>query len=289
MNWDLYLLELVNQRLAHPILDALITLITLTAMFSVPIVPSLLWRKSKRQGMTMWIAILVSTLLSVGIQFTLGRSRPTGMRLVMPALSFSSFPSGYAAALFACTTLSALFWPRTRVRACLAAGLASLSQIYLGQHYPSDIVGGIILGTATSLVVYGVFYLPEQDTRPRWAWLLWGQVAVALLATLGAYLDLLHLAFLTLSGMDKLFHFLLPGMLSFFSVGWWAQRSTKVVLGTLAILAIAEEASQSLSAVRSFDLLDLAATLSGILLFGLVSARVGCQRPSELSSQETTT
>jgi hypothetical protein len=43
-------------------------------------------------------------------------------------------------------------------------------------------------------------------------------------------------------------------------------------LGVLGTAATVEEALQSLSAARTFDLLDLVATLLGILAFGWTSA-----------------
>jgi VanZ family protein len=110
--------------------------------------------------------------------------------------------------------------------------------------------------------------------RPRWAWLLWVQLAIVLLATLAAYLGLLNLAVLTVPGMDKLLHFLLSGALAFFSVGWWADRRPWTVLGILSALAILEEVAQSLSAVRSCSTVDLTATLLGILAFGLAGRRL---------------
>jgi VanZ family protein len=116
---------------------------------------------------------------------------------------------------------------------------------------------------------------PRQtaNVRPRWAWLLWAQLAIILLATLAAYLDRLNLSLLALPGVDKLLHFVLFGALAFFSVGWWVDRSPWAVLGSLSGLAILEEISQSLSVARTFSLVDLTATLLGVLVFGVVASR----------------
>jgi hypothetical protein len=118
-----------------------------------------------------------------------------------------------------------------------------------------------------------------MKTRPRWAWLLWVQLAVVLLTILGAYLGLLNLAVLGLPGIDKLLHFVLVGALAFFCVGWWADRSPWLVLGILSTGAIAEEASQLLSAARSFSLVDLAANLLGIVVFGVAARWLVHKRP----------
>ena len=104
--------------------------------------------------------------------------------------------------------------------------------------------------------------------------MLWVQLSIVLLATLAAYLGLLNLTVLTLPGMDKLLHFTLYGALAFFSIAWWADRRPWGVLGILSALAILEEIGQSLFAARSFSLVDLTATLLGILVFGVAAVRL---------------
>jgi hypothetical protein len=95
---------------------------------------------------------------------------------------------------------------------------------------------------------------------------------MVLLASLAAYLGLLRFDLLALPGVDKLLHFLLPGGVAFLAMGWWAGRPPATVLAILSLLATAEEALQALSPARSFDLLDLAAALAGIALFGWMGA-----------------
>ena len=114
----------------------------------------------------------------------------------------------------------------------------------------------------------------QKAKRPRWAWLLWVQLPIIALVTLAAYLGRLNLAVLALTGVDKLLHFVLCGALAFFSIAWWADCTPSRILGSLSILALLEEGAQALSIARSFSLVDLAANLLGILLFGWAAAHL---------------
>src|SRR5262249_21170185 len=68
------------------------------------------------------------------------RQRPVDHPLV-PALTTSSFPSGHAATSFACAATLAAFVPRSGqiVLFVLAAGIA-FSRVYVGVHYPLDVI-----------------------------------------------------------------------------------------------------------------------------------------------------
>ena len=67
--------------------------------------------------------------------------------------SGSSFPSGHTATSFACATVLSFFVPRAAPAFYLLALAIGFSRIYVGVHWPLDVLGGAVLGLAVGLAV----------------------------------------------------------------------------------------------------------------------------------------
>ena len=82
-----------------------------------------------------------------------------------------SYPSGHASMVSAGAVPALLLLrkcPRQKLVSSvliIEAGLVCLSRIYLGLHYPTDIVGGILLGTGTSLLVTSIHMRIERFVK----------------------------------------------------------------------------------------------------------------------------
>jgi membrane-associated phospholipid phosphatase len=70
-----------------------------------------------------------------------------------------SFPSGHTTEAFAAATALTFLFPKWRVAvpAFCWASLVAFSRVFLGVHYPFDILGGIAIGTASSYVLHFFF------------------------------------------------------------------------------------------------------------------------------------
>jgi len=116
---------------------------------------ALYWRRP-------WVLLAVvaaglsADLLSLALRQLIGRDRPflvdpEPRPLVHPPTS-GSFPSGHASAAFACATVIAWASPRLAVPVYVLAALVASSRVYVGVHYPLDVLGGALLGTLVGMV-----------------------------------------------------------------------------------------------------------------------------------------
>lgn len=120
------------------------------------------------------LAIGGAVFLNLSAKAFFGRARPSLWASIAPETSFS-FPSGHAmgaAALAAALTF--LFWPtRWRWMAMALTVLFALgvgwSRMYLGVHYPSDVVAGWVVSVGWVGGVH-LFFSPAYHQLRQWVW-----------------------------------------------------------------------------------------------------------------------
>lgn len=167
--YDEAALHTVNS-VASPLLDALVVSTTqLGGVLGVMVltigIAMLLWRRRRRSMAALLVtgvsgAVLLNLLLKAFFQ----RDRPQLWERLVTENSYS-FPSGHAMASSALAiSLMVIFWP-TRWRWVAVAAAASymvvigLTRLYLGVHYPSDVLAGWAVSSVwVSMVVYVVIY-----------------------------------------------------------------------------------------------------------------------------------
>jgi membrane-associated phospholipid phosphatase len=95
------------------------------------------------------IAMVSSSGIVTLTKYVTNRSRPEGMS----PRSNSSFPSGHAAGAAAAAVMVSRRHGRLGAVAWFVALWVMLSRIYLGRHFPSDVLTGALLGSIASWLV----------------------------------------------------------------------------------------------------------------------------------------
>jgi len=142
-----------------------------TAIAVVPIliiVGLLLWRR-RWAAVYFAVAALTSVLVVQSVKALVGRPRPPEIDMLVHP-DFGSFPSGHSAnAALIATTLGVIF-SRAWVWAAGAVYtiLMMLSRTYVGAHWISDTIGGMLVGAGVAVIVWAPFaYLLYREKRAQ--------------------------------------------------------------------------------------------------------------------------
>jgi undecaprenyl-diphosphatase len=94
----------------------------------------------------------IATLLKVAI----GGTRPSDKGSLVTIPHSHSFPSGHTAVAFAAAVVLSWLVPRAAPAFFVLALAIGYSRIYIGVHWPLDVVGGAVTGLVTALLLLAV-------------------------------------------------------------------------------------------------------------------------------------
>ena len=118
----------------------------------------------------MAVTILLAEMVSALLKAWIDRDRPPLANpdpeplVRLPATG--SFPSGHATVAFACATVLALAVPRLAPPLFALAALVAWSRVYVGVHYPLDVLAGALLGVALGFAVVGAARVLRRAAVP---------------------------------------------------------------------------------------------------------------------------
>lgn len=117
-------------------------------------------KKTRRAGITALCSVALGALMTnVVLKNLVDRTRPyEAVAAVIPLIPYpgdSSFPSGHTCASFAAALIYIRMLPRRiGIATVVLAALIAFSRLYLGVHYPSDVLAGFLIACLASAVVY---------------------------------------------------------------------------------------------------------------------------------------
>lgn len=139
----------------------------LLAAIIVVLVGDLWWTGRMVQALYVAVSAVTALVVNPLLKQVFERARPNGDELV--SVSSTAFPSGHTTmATTLATTLAVVAWPtRWRWPVLGAAAAFSLvmavSRVYLGVHYPMDVLGGLALGFTIAMAVRALLPWPSPE------------------------------------------------------------------------------------------------------------------------------
>lgn len=132
--------------------------------------------EGRKTALVIVIAVLVIIPLSTISKDIVARTRPDislNMQLSLPAERDRSYPSGHSIIVAGgAAIMLALFRTNKRIIVSVAltieAALVCISRVYVGQHFPLDVTGGILLGVGVSFILVGVSDRIEKIIPAAW-------------------------------------------------------------------------------------------------------------------------
>ena len=162
---DIGLFRSINAGFSVPFLDGVMILLTLygreLTWVSITVLLFFLGGKEGKNT-SLTLVFLFALLIVVGYSLKIVEFRPrpydvlSEVRLLVPPEVDSSFPSGHALLVSGGATVT---WLRMKKRWAVPIAvdsfLVAYSRIYVGVHFPLDVLGGSVLGIAVACLVVG--------------------------------------------------------------------------------------------------------------------------------------
>jgi len=154
--WDTHLFLGINVGLANPVISQFLSIVTILGGLSASVIVcgALFLFGNQRKAINASCSLILISFLTLLLKIIVMRPRPYMVipaTVIVSAESGWSFPSGHSGRVFSLLSSSNNAGRTLRLFGCIIAGLVAFSRIYLGVHYLSDVVFGVITGYIAGL------------------------------------------------------------------------------------------------------------------------------------------
>lgn len=172
MKIDFLILDFIQQYIKNPVFDflmpsvswlgngGLIWIIAAVVLLAIP--------KYRKGGVALSVGLLACLLIgNLTLKPLIARVRPfdmvEGIELLIKAPTDFSFPSGHTLSSAIAAAVLTMTDKRFGYGAIPLACLIAFSRMYLYVHYPTDILGAIILAAIISTAIYFIFFKKKSS------------------------------------------------------------------------------------------------------------------------------
>ena len=160
LNLDGGFLLFLQESVRNPILDNIMIFITSLGnggmIWIAATIALLIPKKTRKAGVMSAVALLGSLIINNNIvKNIVQRPRPfvtfADLQIIIPTPSEFSFPSGHTSSSFAAAAVFYRHLPKKLgIPSVILAGLIGFSRLYVGVHYPTDVIAGVLMGILLS-------------------------------------------------------------------------------------------------------------------------------------------
>jgi len=165
---DTSVFYILNSKATNVVFDFLMPILTNLDYWKIPlaVMVVLLATFGKRKGRIAVVLLVIGVALSDQICNTVvkplvGRMRPCNVldnvRLLVNCIHSLSFPSSHATNIFTGTLILSYIYRRLQIPLMIIAILVAYSRIYVGVHYPLDVLIGSLLGILCALITISIY------------------------------------------------------------------------------------------------------------------------------------
>lgn len=159
--FDRFFIKLINAKMKTRFFDCFMYRVTdlggaiFISVFSLALI-AFGNKTTKVMGMEAMVALILSQTIVQMLKRGFGRERPYKMvediNTFKIELKDYSFPSGHTTASFCMAATLSFNMPKMAFLLYILAMIIGISRIYLAVHYPTDVLGGIILGVGSATI-----------------------------------------------------------------------------------------------------------------------------------------
>ncbi len=181
---DHSLFQFINGTMANHVFDLIMPFITNPHNWTFPLLAYIIFAikfDGKRGRIALGILIVAlavtDSIAAQVIKPWVGRIRPShvleGIHLLVGKGGRYSFVSNHAANTFALSVVLGYFYPKIRIWLYGLASVIAFSRVYVGVHYPADVLAGALFGYLVGWTVLSLWVIVKMRELKRgryWVW-----------------------------------------------------------------------------------------------------------------------
>ena len=183
---DIKLLIILNQNISNSLFELIMPIITNEDNWAIPILCLIIYLLffGQKKGKIVLCLLIISLgindyICASIIKPTIARLRPSHefleyINLLVPKGGKWSMPSNHASNMFVLATIISTFYSKTKAGIFLIAISVSFSRVYVGVHYPMDVIVGASIGTTIAITIISLWSsLKVNQLKKNKGWIIY--------------------------------------------------------------------------------------------------------------------